>query len=118
MDIVGASINLESCNDDVRAIPASHAAPHRDRCIAGDIYDKEDQKYKDHTARAWKCTYWVIGLLPMFVVFAFIPNENVILMLIGWELMSSVEGLGDLPADIVEYLRGLLQDYTAPGEST
>ena len=86
-------------------------------CCASDVLDKEDPSYASHVARAWKGVWWVVGLMPLFVVFAFIPTEKVVLMLIGWELMSSVEGLGELPADIVEYLRGLLQDYTAPGDS-
>ena len=45
----------------------------------------------------------------LVVLVSFIPDRNTMYALVAWEIGQDVEGLSQLPADVVEYFRAFLE---------
>ena len=52
---------------------------------------------------------WSIPCVAFFGLFmAFVPDTKTVLALVAYELGGNIEGLSELPADLVGYLRNML----------
>ena len=56
--------------------------------------------------KLWKTLGWLT--LPILVS-VFLPTTKIMLALIGWELGTSIEGIENLPASMVDYLNTMLE---------
>ena len=61
--------------------------------------------------REWgaKISKWVAIPMAVNVFAAFFPSLQMMLVLVGWELGTSIEGIEELPANVVEYLGTALE---------
>ena len=56
---------------------------------------------------------WAISGVAFFgLLMAFVPDTKTILALVAYELGGNIEGLSELPADLVGYLRNMLDTAT------
>ena len=70
----------------------------------------DNEKAKETARKIFKKSGWF--LIP--ILFAmFIPDEKIMAWLIGWELAQNVEGLKNIPGELVETLRGSLDALQA-----
>ena len=62
----------------------------------------------------WKRLFKIAAcvFVPTVILATLMPSETQMGMLIAYELGSNVDGLTELPADVVEYLRALLDSVT------
>ena len=70
--------------------------------------DPEDKAAAARIFR-WSCVFGLLGLLVSMLT----PSQTTVLALVAYELGGNVEGLSAVPADLVEYLRAMLDQATA-----
>ena len=68
----------------------------------------------DDIVAVWRKAFKIAActFAPAVFLATLMPNEMQMAMLIAYELGSNVNGLSELPADVVEYLRALLDSVT------
>ena len=65
-------------------------------------------EHKEHAVKWGK--YLAGTTIPLSITSALIPTQKIMLILIAWYLGTGIEGITELPTEVVEYLRELLQN--------
>ena len=60
-------------------------------------------------SRFWRTVKIAIGGFGAVVLTTFLPTTKIMLALIGWHLGTSVEGIENLPANMVDYLNTMIE---------
>lgn len=69
----------------------------------------DTEKYGRHMRRvnvALRCT---MAAITVMMLTSFIPSTKIILALVAWELGSSIDGLANIPENLIEYLNLLIE---------
>lgn len=89
----------------------------------GFVIDEEDN-YQSKTDREWILRYrkfrkiclWVT--IPFIPFMLFVPSQEWIMAIVGYELLTRIDGVSELPAELIEFVRAMIEQHMPEGIPT